>query len=66
MEGKVSEAVQIHQFIMKELPEKLQEADLCMYPEKTPHQVLNFVKFRKILLEGLTINLATIRRAQMP
>ncbi|XP_050916156.1 uncharacterized protein LOC127131270, partial [Lathyrus oleraceus] len=31
--------------IMRELPEKLQEADWCMCPENTPHQVYNFIKF---------------------
>ena len=52
--------------IMRELPEKLQEADWCMCPENTPHQVYNFIKFCKAMLEGLTTDLATVRKAHKP
>ena len=52
--------------IMQELPEKLQEADWCMCPENTPHQVFNFIKFCKAMLEGLTTDLATVRKAHKP
>jgi hypothetical protein len=52
-------------YIMQELPEKLQEADWCMCPENTPLKVFNFVKFCKKMVKDLTTDLATIKRAEM-
>ncbi|XP_050895482.1 uncharacterized protein LOC127102110 [Lathyrus oleraceus] len=52
--------------VMQELLEKLQEDDWCMCPENTLHQVFNFIKFCKVMLEGLTTDLATVRKAHKP
>lgn len=51
-------------YIIRELPKKLQEADEVMCPENMSCQVFNFVKFCKKTLEGFTTDLVTIRRDQ--
>ena len=51
--------------IIQDLPENIQSAHEIMCIENTPHAVFHFVKFCKMMLEGLTTNLEMIRRVQM-
>ncbi|XP_050919480.1 uncharacterized protein LOC127137027 [Lathyrus oleraceus] len=62
--GKFRNLARFFNLNMLELPEKLQEVVWCMCPENTPPQVFNFVKFCKKMVKELTIDLATIIRAE--
>ncbi|XP_050877118.1 uncharacterized protein LOC127080871 [Lathyrus oleraceus] len=63
--GKFFNLARFANLNMLELPEKLQEVDWSMCPENRPPQVFNFVKFFKRMVKELTIDLATIKRAEM-
>lgn len=51
-------------YALQDFPDRMEEADQIMCPDKTPHQVYNFVKFCKKTMAELITDVEALYNAQ--
>lgn len=51
-------------YTLQDFPDRINEANQIMYPDNTPHQVYNFMKFCKKTMAELITDVEALRNAQ--